>query len=170
MDISTGTIISEAIASLMGIFVGTLAALATDRRNEQRRKRRRAKITLRSLSQELAENHKTLQDAKPVYRNTPWGQSFYVSTIAWETALASGDLPDIIGFELTDTLSGQYALLVRIRYYVGLLTQLWFSPTEIQGYEQIRRGFHRTILETMTQAINRHPEIMGQMSRAMQEA
>ena len=165
-----GSIISETVAALIGIFMGTLAALATDRRNERRRKRRRAKIILRSLAKELNDNHKTMQDVWPVYRRTPWGRSFYVSTIAWETALAGGDLPDIIGFELTDAISGQYALLVRIRYYVNLLTQLWFSPTEIQGYEEIRRGFHRTIVDTMNQAINRHNEVAGQISRAIKEA
>ncbi|MBN1483985.1 MAG: hypothetical protein JXA37_04630 [Chloroflexia bacterium] len=43
-------------------------------------------------------------------------ESCYVSVIAWETALASGDLPSTIGFELNDVISAQYALLVRIRY------------------------------------------------------
>jgi hypothetical protein len=38
---------------------------------------------------------------------------------------------------LTDVISSQYALLVRIRYYVDLLTRLWFAPAEIQGYEEI---------------------------------
>lgn len=168
MDFS-GSIVSETIATLVGIFVGTLAALATDRRNEQRRKRRRAKTILRSLSQELSDNYKTLRDAKPVYLSTPWGRSFYISTIAWETVLAGGDLPDIIGFELTDSISAQYALLVRIRYYVGLLTQLWFAPAEIPGYEDIRRGFHRQIVETMNRAISRHTEVIRQIGQAVKE-
>lgn len=39
--------IAETVASLVGIFVGTLLALAVDRNNERRRKRQRAKIILR---------------------------------------------------------------------------------------------------------------------------
>ncbi len=163
-------VITETIATLVGMFVGTLAALATDRYNERRRKRRRAKIILRSLSQELDDNCHTLRVVKPAYQKTSWGKSFYISTIAWETAVSSGDLPDIIGFELTDVISTQYALLVRIRYYVDLLTRLWFAPTEIQGYEDIRRGFNRAIVQTMHQAINSHPEVMGQIGRALRRS
>jgi hypothetical protein len=161
-------LISDTIATLTGIFVGTLSALAIDRRNEQRRNRRRAAIILHSLSHELDDNYRTLRDAKPAYLKTPWGRSFYISTIAWETALASGDLPDIIGFELTDVISAQYALLVRSRYYVNLLTQLWFAPSEIQGYEEIRQGFHRNIVETMTRAIDRHAGVMEKIVRALE--
>jgi hypothetical protein len=122
MEIS-GNIIAETIATVVGIFVGMLTALATDRYNERRRKRRRAKTILRSLSQELGDNYSALRSVRTAYLETPWGKSFYVSTIAWETALSSGDLPDIIGFELADAISTQYALLVRIRYYVDWLTQ-----------------------------------------------
>jgi hypothetical protein len=42
-------------------------------------------------------------------------------TSAWETATAGGNLPDIIGFELTDAISAQYALLVRIRDMVKMM-------------------------------------------------
>jgi len=115
---------------------------------------------LRSISQELDENYATLRAARPAYKSKDWGKSFYISTIAWETDLYSGDLPDIIGFELMDVISAQYALLVRTRYYVGLLTQLWFAPSEIQGYEDIRKGFHQNILTTMSQATSNHPDVM----------
>lgn len=154
------TIVVNIIGTLIGIFVGTLAALATDRYNERRRNRRRARIILRSIAQELNENYETLRAVKPVYQSKPWGKSFYISTIAWETALSSGDLPDIIGFGLTDAISAQYALLVRTRYYVDLLTRLWFAPAEIPGYEEIRQGFRRAIIKTMNQATNNHPEVM----------
>ena len=153
-------ILVDIIGTLIGIFVGTLAALATDRYNERRRNRRRARIILRSLAQELNENYETLRDVKPTYQSKPWGKSFFVSTISWETALSSGDLPTIIGFELTDVVSAQYALLVRIRYYVDLLTRFWFSLTEIQGYEEIRKGFHQAIVQTMNQAMNNHSEVL----------
>ena len=164
MDSST-KLIADTITTLIGIFVGTLAAIAADRYNQRRRKRRRAKIILRSLFRELNENHSTLRSVKLAYQKTAWGKSFYISTIAWETALSSGDLPDIIGFELTDVISAQYALLVRIRYYVDLLTRLWMAPAEIPGYEEIRRGFHRAIVEAMNKAINLHPEVVGLIER-----
>lgn len=168
MEIS-GNIIAETIATVAGIFVGMLTALATDRHNERRRKRRRAKTILRSLSQELRENYNVLRSVRSAYLETPWGKSFYVSTSAWETAMSSGDLPDIIGFELTNVISNQYALLVRIRYYVDLLTRLWFAPAEIQGYEEIRQGFNQAIVEAMKQAINRHTGVVGQIGRALKE-
>ncbi len=166
MEISS-TIIAETVATLIGIFVGTLAALTTERRTERRRKRGRAKVVLRALSQELSDTYHTLQAARPAYLRTPWGQSFYISTIAWETALSGGDLPDVIGLELTDTISAQYATLVRIRYYVGLLTQLWLAPAEIEGYQEIRHGFHQAILEAMNQAISRHPQVTKQIKKAL---
>ncbi len=162
-------VITETIATVVGIFVGMLTALATDRRNERRRNQRRAKTILRALSQELNDNYDALQAVKPAYNRTPWGKSFYLSTIAWETALSSGDLSDIIGFELTDAISAQYALLVRIRYHVDLLTRLWFAPAEIPGYQEIRQGFNRTIIETMNQAINHHPEIMRQIKEGLKD-
>jgi hypothetical protein len=153
-------ILAETVASLVGIFVGMLAALAVDRHNEHRRNQRRARTILFSLTQELNENYTTLQAVKSAYTSTAWGKSFYISTIAWETALASGDLPDVIGFELVNTISGHYALLVRIRYHVDLLTRLWFAPSEIQGYDEIRQGFVKAILSTMTQVNNQHSGVM----------
>jgi hypothetical protein len=158
--IITSQLIGEGIISLVGIFVGMVAALALDRFTERQRKRQRSKIILRALAQELSDNYKVLQDVKPAYQNTPWGRSFYISTIGWETALSSGDLPDIIGFELADLIATQYALLVRLRYYVDLLTRLWFAPQTIQGYEDIRRGLHKTIVDTSTQALSRHAAVL----------
>ena len=112
--------------------------------------------TSHTLAQELRGNYRTLDEVKAAYQNTAWGKSFYVSITAWETAMSGGDLPDIIGFELTDVIASQYALFVRIRYYVDLLTRLWFAPNDIQGYEEMRNGFRRAILETMTQALEQH--------------
>ncbi len=163
------TLVTDTVITLVGIFVGMLAALALDRRNERRRKQKRATIVLRSLLQELSDNHSTLQSAKPAYTSTPWGRSFYLSTIAWDTALSSGDLPDVIGFEMADAISAQYALIVRIRYYVDLLTRLWFAPQTIQGYEDIRGGFNRAIVETMNQAITRYPQIAKQIKQTLKE-
>lgn len=158
-------VLVETIAGLVGIFIGTLAALAVERYKERLQNRRRARTVLRSLAQELAENHRTLQAVRPAYAQTPFGKSFFVSTIAWETALAGGDLPAIIGVELADAVAAQYALLVRIRYYVDLLTRLWFAPADIDGYEEIRHGFGQAIVEAMVQAIANHPRLAGAIER-----
>lgn len=157
----------ETIATLIGIFAGTLLALIVDRYSERRRLQRQSRTVLRSLSQELSENYKAIQHAKSSYASTPWGKSFYVSTVAWETALAGGDLPNMIGFELTDAISAQYALLARIRYYVDLLTNLWLTPGDVPGREEIRRGFHRAITETMSQAIRQHAGVTARIEKVM---
>jgi hypothetical protein len=155
---------TETVAALIGIFVGTLLALAVDRANERRRNRHRAKAIWRSLSQELNENFNTLQSVRSAFVSNPFGKSF---TVAWETALYAGDLPDIIGDDLTDSLSDQYSLLVRIRYYVDLLTRLWFSPDTIPGYADKQRGFNQAIVEAMTKAINSHEPLLERINRTM---
>lgn len=153
-------ILVQAIGSLLGVFVGALAALATDRYNNRRRKQQRAKSLLRVLTQEMSENHETMRAVKSAYQNTAWGKSFYVSTIAWETALASDDLPEILGYELADQLAEQYGLLVRIRYYVDLLTRLWLAPQDIAGYQEIQRGFRQAIVTAMEKAIYGHAALL----------
>ncbi len=162
------SIIAESVSGLVGIFLGTLAALAVDRYNERRRTRQRAKLILRSLAQELTENFATLKNVKSAYVQTAFGKSFYLSTLAWETAMASGDLPAIIGYELADDIALQYALLVRIRYYVDLLTRLWLAPKDIEGYEDIRRGFSRAIVDAMDKAIGHHPHALGKIGKALE--
>ncbi|MBN1886870.1 MAG: hypothetical protein JW850_02735 [Thermoflexales bacterium] len=156
----TGELIVDAVLTLVGIFAGSMAALALDRWNEQRQLRRQAKTVLHSLLQELRDNYKALQNAKPAYANTPWGRSFYLSTIAWETAGAGGDLPDIIGGEMADAIASQYALFVRIRYHVDLLTRLWFAPADIPGYEEIRAGFRQAILDAMKDALGQQANML----------
>lgn len=160
-------LIIETIAALIGIFVGTLLALAVERSTERRRNRKRARVILHSLVQELNENFTTLQSVRSAYVANPFGKSFYVNTVAWETAVQGGDLPDIIGDALTDSLSDQYSLLVRIRYYVDLLTRLWFSPDTIPGYVDKQRGFNLAIVEAMTKAINSHEPLMDRINRAV---
>jgi hypothetical protein len=150
----------QTMASLVGVFMGALAALAADRYNVHRRKQHRAQTLLRILTQELTENYETLRAVKSAYQSTPWGKSFYVSTMAWETALAAGDLPEIVGYDLADRLAQQYGWLIRIRYYVELLTRLWFAPREIAGYEDIQRGFRQAIVAAMDKALTGHTELM----------
>ena len=154
------SLLVNVIASIVGVFIGALAAFAADRWQTRRRKRQRALTLLRTLIQELSENHETLRSVKPAYQQTAWGKSFYVSTMAWETALAGGDLAEILGYELTDLLSAQYGWLVRIRYYVDLLTRLWFAPQEIAGYEDIQRGFRQAIVAAMDKALAGHEHLM----------
>ena len=153
-------VLVQTIASLAGVFIGALAALAINRHNTVRRHRQRARTQLRILAQELAENDDMLRAMRPAYEATPWGKSFYLSTIAWETALSSGDLPEILGYELADRLATQYGWLARIRYHVDLLTRLWMAPRDIEGYEEIRRGFRQAILAAMDQAIAGHQEVL----------
>jgi hypothetical protein len=155
-----GAILVQTTASLIGVFVGALAALATDHHRTRRRQERRARTLLRILTQELAENHETILAVRPAFESTAWGKSFYLSTIAWETALASGDLPDILGYELADRLAEQYGWLSRIRYHVDLLTRLWLAPREIAGYEEIQRGFRQAILSAMEKALAGHGELV----------
>jgi hypothetical protein len=59
---------------------------------------------------------------------------------------------------------------MRIRYYVDLLTQLWFAPPDVSGHKEIRRGFTRTIRETMSQVLSRHTGTMGQIQKAQKAA
>lgn len=153
-------VLVQTVASLIGVFIGALGALAMDRHTVQRRHRQRARTLLRILSQELAENDDRLRAVRPEYEATPWGKSFYLSTIAWETALSSGDLPEILGYELADRLATQYGWLARIRYHVDLLTRLWMAPRDIAGYEEIRNGFRQAILAAMDQAIAGHQEVL----------
>ena len=157
-------ILVQTIASLVGVFVGALAALATNRHAIRNRHRQRARTLLRILSKELTENFETIHAVKPAYENTAWGKSFYLSTISWETALASGDLPEILGYELSDHLAMQYGWLARIRYYVDLMTRLWFAPTGIAAYEEIQRGFREAIVTAMEKAEAGHREVMQHIS------
>jgi hypothetical protein len=159
MDPQT-TLIIETTATMIGIFAGAILAFTVDKFNERLKKKKRAKILLRSISLELRDNFDAIQSARQEYMNTPWGKSFYISSTAWDTAVAGGDLPDIIGFELADSIAAQYALFVRIRYYVDLMTQLWLVPDTIPGYNDKRAGFHKAILDTMNKAVNNHREVI----------
>jgi len=162
-------ILVQTVASLIGVFVGALAALATNRHAIRNRQKRRARTLLRILGQELAENQETLRAVKPAFESTPWGKSFYLSTIAWETALASGELPEILGYDLTDDLAMHYGWLARIRYHVDLLTRLWLAPQGIAGYEEIQRGFRQAILAAMENAQAGHEAVMRHIAGERRE-
>lgn len=150
----------EMLSTVVGIFIGTLAAFAVEKYKENQTKKKRAAIILRSILMELSSDFQLLKDALSEYLNTPWGKSFYISTTAWDTAVSSGDLPDIIGFELADALSVQYGHMVKIRYYVDLTTRLWFAPPNIPGYEAKRKGFNENIIDTINLAVRNHHNIL----------
>lgn len=158
----------DVIATLIGVLVGTLVALGLDQYNQRRIMKKRARIVLHSLLHELHENVETLKSVESAFRSTPWGKSLYISTISWETAISSGDLPDIIGFEMADKISYQYALLYRIKYYVDLLTRLWFAPADIPGYDEKRKGFNQAIVDAMDKVTgNRHLELKKRIEAAL---
>lgn len=160
----------EFIAPLVGVFVGTLLALWIDHRNAQQNRAHRARILLESLQKELELNHDTIKRMRPAYQREPWGKSFYVETIAWETAVASGNVADLLGQTMANELSKQYGRFVRMRYYVDLLTRLWFAPDTIDGAEEMRRGFHDNILRTMTEVVNHHQVVMAMIHESQNSA
>ena len=154
----------EMIATLIGVVVGGLVALYIVRQRELSSTRKRARIILHNLYGELEDNFYALENAKPAYENTPFGKSFYISTIAWKTATTGGDLPDIIGFELADNMENQYSILMRLGYYVDLMTQLWFAPDSIEGKREMQQGFRQHIINGLQEAIEYHPFVIQQIS------
>jgi len=158
--------VPEMIATLIGVAVGGIGALYFDSRRELLGRRKRALIVLHNLSGELEDNVRVLRDARGAYEDTPFGKSFYISSIAWEAATTGGDLPDIIGYELTDFIEDQYAILLRLRYYVDLMTQLWFAPGDINGYHDIQQGFRQHILTGIHDAIENHPHVIERITTA----
>ncbi len=166
--IEGSALLTELLVALVGVFAGTMLALAVDRYNQQRRKHRQAEIILRSLAIEMGQNDEILLNVRPCYVDTPWGKSFYVSTVAWETAVSNGNLPEIIGFHLADAIQAHYSLLVQIRYYVDLMTKLWFAPSDIDGYDAIRAGFREALLNTMSQAIDYYPVVVEEIDAVQQ--
>ena len=160
----------EFIAPLVGVFVGTLLAWWIDHRNTQQNRAYRARILLESLQKELETNHDTVKRMRPAYQRERWGKSFYVETVVWETAIASGDVADLLGQKMANELSKQYGRFVRMRYYVDLLTRLWFAPDAIDGAEEMRLGFHDNILRTMTDVVNHHQLVMGMIRESQNSA
>ena len=155
----------EMIATLIGVVVGGLGALYIERKRELSGVRKRARIILHNLYGELEDNFYALENAKPAYEETPYGKSFYISSIAWETATQGGDLPDIIGFELADIIENQYSILLRLGYYVNLMTQLWFAPDSIIGKKEMQEGFRQHIINGLQEAIEYHPYVIQQIAR-----
>ena len=160
------------IATLIGVVVGGLGALYIERKRERSTRRKRALIILHNIYGELEDNFHALEDARPAYENTPFGKSFYtfgksfyISAIAWETAATGGDLPDIIGYELADIIENQYSILLRLVYYVNLMTRLWCAHDSIEGKKEIQEGFRKHIVNGLQETIEYHPYVIKQISQ-----
>jgi len=153
------------IATLIGVVVGGLGALYIERKRERSTRRKRALIILHNIYGELEDNFHVLEDARPAYENTPFGKSFYISAIAWETAATGGDLPDIIGYELADIIENQYSILLRLVYYVNLMTRLWCAHDSIEGKKEIQEGFRKHIVNGLQETIEYHPYVIKQISQ-----
>ena len=159
----------EMIATLIGVIVGGVGALYLDSRRELANKRKRARIILHNIFGELEDNFFALENARDAYENTTYGKSFYISSIAWETATTGGELPDIIGHELADVIENQYSILLSLRYYVNLMTQLWFAPDSIVGKTDMQNGFRGHILNGLQEAIEYHPFVIQKIVEAQKK-
>ena len=120
--ISLSEVLPEMIATIVGVALGGMGALYNSRRQVNDVKQKRAKIFLKNLESEIAENMQVVNLALNSYLYTDYGKSFYLGSIAWDTATSSGDLADILGIELADTIENQYRIFFRVRYYVDLMT------------------------------------------------
>ena len=150
--VSFSEVLPEMIATIVGVALGGMGALYNGRRQVNEVKQKRAKIFLKNLESEIAENMQVIDLALHTYLDTEYGKSFYLGSIAWDTATTSGDLADILGIELADTIESQYRIFFRVRYYVDLMTQLWFAPVEIDGRAEIQEGFKNHIVTNLKQA------------------
>ena len=157
--ISLSEVLPEMIATIVGVALGGMGALYNSRRQVNDVKQKRAKIFLKNLESEIAENMQVVNLALNSYLYTDYGKSFYLGSIAWDTATSSGDLADILGIELADTIENQYRIYFRVRYYVDLMTQLWFAPVEIDGRAEIQEGFKNHIVTNLQQAGEHFSEV-----------
>jgi len=157
--LSIAEILPEMIATIVGVAIGGMGALYNNRRQSNAFKRNRAKILLKNIDTELKETFKTITDAKQVFEEARYGKSFYLSSIAWDTATKGGDLAHVIGVELADVVENQYSVCFRLRYYVDLMTQLWLAPMEIEGRVAIQEGFRKQILLDLDAWLGRYPEV-----------
>lgn len=164
--ISISEVLPEMIATIVGVGLGGMGALYNSRRQVNEVKEKRAKIFLKNLESEIAENIQVVNLALHTYLYTDYGKSFYLGSIAWDTATASGDLADILGIDLADTIENQYRIFFRLRYYVDLMTQLWFAPTEIDGRAEIQEGFKNHIITNLKQAAEHFSEVQVAIDEA----
>lgn len=164
--ISISEVLPEMIATIVGVGLGGMGALYNSRRQVNEVKQKRAKIFLKNLESEIAENIQVVNLALHTYLYTDYGKSFYLGSIAWDTATASGDLAEILGIDLADMIENQYRMFFRLRYYVDLMTQLWFAPVEIDGRSEIQEGFKNHIITNLEQAAEHFSEVQLAINEA----
>ena len=163
--ISLSEVLPEMIATIVGVALGGMGALYNSRRQVNDVKQKRAKIFVKNLESEIAENMQVVNLALNSYLYTDYGKSFYLGSIAWDTATSSGDLADILGIELADTIENQYRIFFRVRYYVDLMTQLWFAPVEIDGRAEIQEGFKIILSRTFNKLASIFQKFSWQLTR-----
>jgi len=157
--------IPELIATLVGVSLGFIVALAAERARERSRRNKQAVIILHSLSQELRQNYDVMTSILPHFKSTPFGKSYFINTTAWDTALSTDELPEIIGFTLADTIAAHYGILSKLRHYGDLLVRVWLAPDEITGHADIQAGFRHIIVQSMETAIDNHPQVMAKIEK-----
>ena len=141
----------EMIATIVGVALGGMGAIYSSRRQLKAIKKKRAEIFLKNLGSEIAENMQVIELAYQTYISSDHGKSFFLGSIAWDTATVTGDL--------ADSIENQYRIFFRVRYYVDLMTQLWFAPVEIDGRAEIQEGFKNHIVTNLKQAGEHFAEV-----------
>jgi hypothetical protein len=164
--ISLSDFLPEMIATIIGVALGGMGALYNSRRQFNEIKRQRARIFLKNLESEIKENMQLVELALQNYLEVDHGRSFFLGSIAWDTATIKGDLADVLGIELADKIENQYRIFFRLRYYVDLMTQLWFAPTEIDGRSEIQEGFRNHIISNLEQAMETYPAVQAAIVEA----
>ena len=156
--ISFSEFLPEMIATIVGVALGGMGAIYSSRRQLKAIKKKRAEIFLKNLESEIAENMQVIELAYQTYISSDHGKSFFLGSIAWDTATVTGDL--------ADSIENQYRIFFRLRYYVDLMTQLWFAPVEIDGRAEIQEGFKIHIINNLNQAREHFSEVQSAIDKA----
>ena len=159
--------IPELIATVVGVTLGGFFAFAAERHRERGRRNKLAVTVLRSISQELRTNYDVTTSVLPHFQSTPFGKSFFLYTSVWDTVLSTDELADIIGYRLADVIAAHYGLLAKLRYYGDLLVHVWLAPSNIEGYADIRSGFRKIIIQTLSVTIENHPRVVEQIEKKL---
>ena len=159
--ISLSDFLPEMIATIIGVALGGMGALYNSRRQFNEIKRQRARIFLKNLESEIKENMQLVELALQNYLEVDHGRSFFLGSIAWDTATIKGDLVDVLGIELADKTENQYRIFLRLSYYMDLMTQLWFGPTEIDDRSEIQGGFRIHVISILQQAMKTYPVVQA---------
>ena len=138
--ISLSEFLRELIATIAGVALGGMGAIYRSRRQINETKKKRTGIFLKNLESEIAENIQVIELAHVMYLSSDHGKSVFLGSIAWDTATVRGDLADVLGLNLADSIENQYRIFFTLRFYVDLMTQLWFAPVEIDGRVGIQEG------------------------------